>query len=132
MSKQDVELVKGVYDAFGRGDIPTVLAALDADVEWIEPGGGRAPSGTLRGVDSVASEVFGPSVIPGHFDEFKVTPQDFIDARDAVVVTGRYTGRSKSGTALDAPFCAVWQIRDGKLARYQNYTDSEPWTRAWS
>jgi ketosteroid isomerase-like protein len=33
MSEQNVEFVKGVYGAFSRGDIPTVLGAFADDVE---------------------------------------------------------------------------------------------------
>ncbi len=59
MSEQDVETIRGAYEAFGRGDIPAVLGILDPNVEWIEPGGGNSPSGTFNGPDAVASEVFG-------------------------------------------------------------------------
>ena len=29
-----VSVVKGVYEAFGRGDVPTILDKLDNAVEW--------------------------------------------------------------------------------------------------
>ena len=49
MSEQNVEWVKGVYDAFSRGDIPAVLGAFADDVEWFEaegmPYGGLYRSG---------------------------------------------------------------------------------------
>jgi len=34
MSEENRKTVQGMYDAFGRGDIGIVLAALDPDVEW--------------------------------------------------------------------------------------------------
>ena len=36
MSQQNVDIVQGMYKAFATGDIPTVLAALDPQVEWWE------------------------------------------------------------------------------------------------
>ena len=36
MSQENVKVVQGMYAAFAKGDIPSVLAALDGDVEWWE------------------------------------------------------------------------------------------------
>jgi hypothetical protein len=32
----DVRLLKNLCDAFGRGDIPTVLGAMSPDIKWYE------------------------------------------------------------------------------------------------
>src|SRR3954452_17156001 len=58
MSEQDVETIRGGYDAFNSGNPQGVLERMDADGEWVEPGGGNAPSGTFRGPQSVGEEVF--------------------------------------------------------------------------
>jgi len=130
MSQQDVGTMRAAYEAFNRGDVPTVLQALDEQIEWIEPGGGNAPRGTFGGPSSVANDVF--SVVPQHFDEFAAQPETFIDAADgALVVVGRFRGRSKSGQTLDVPFAHVWQMRNGKATRFANYVEAEPWARAW-
>ena len=68
MSQQDVQAVRGGYDAFNRKDIPAVLDLYDEQIEWIEAGGGRAPAGTFRGTQSVAKEVF--ATVPQNFDDF--------------------------------------------------------------
>ena len=65
MSQSDVTTIRGAYDAFNRGDIPAVLEAFDAQIEWYEPPGGKAPSGTWQGAETVAKEVFG--AVPEHF-----------------------------------------------------------------
>ena len=36
MAEQSVEVVKGLYEAFGRGDVPAVLGAMTEDIEWNE------------------------------------------------------------------------------------------------
>jgi SnoaL-like domain/Putative transposase len=39
MSEQaNEQLVRNLYDAFGRGDIPTILNMLADDVDWYDPG----------------------------------------------------------------------------------------------
>lgn len=129
MSQQDVSTLRSAYEAFNRGDIPAVLTAFDPEIEWHEPGGGRAPSGTYRGAQRVADEVF--STIPQTFDRFEAAAEQFIDAGEHLVVVGRFRGTAKSGQELDAPFAHVWLMRDGKAARFDNHPEAAPWTKAW-
>jgi uncharacterized protein len=45
----NVQLVQDVYGAFNRGDVPTVLGAMDPDMEWREAEGNPyQPSGGRR------------------------------------------------------------------------------------
>ena len=129
MAQQDVETMRGAYEAFNRADIPAVLAAFDDQIEWYEPGGGAAPRGTYHGTDRVGGEVF--AAVPQHFEEFRAEPERFIDAGEHLVVIGRFRGRSKRGQQLDAPFVHVWTMRDGKAARFDNHVEAAPWASAW-
>jgi ketosteroid isomerase-like protein len=36
MSQENVNVVRGRYEAFAKGDVPTIIAALDPKVEWRE------------------------------------------------------------------------------------------------
>jgi uncharacterized protein len=130
MSEQDVETVRGGYDAFNTGNPGGVLERLDAEVIWIEPGGGNAPSGTFNGPQSVGDDVL--SAVPQHFDEFTAEPENFDDQGDRIVVTGRFKGKAKSGAELDAAFEHVYEMKDGKIARLENNVDQDAWTAAWS
>jgi ketosteroid isomerase-like protein len=130
MSEQDVETIRGGYDAFNSGNPGGVLERLDPDVEWIEPGGGNAPAGTFHGPQSVGDEVF--SAVPEQFDEFRAEPDNYDDQGDRIVVTGRFKGRSKSGTELDAAFEHTYDMKDGKIARLENKVDEQAWIAAWS
>lgn len=33
---RSADLVRGIYDAFGKGDVPAVLGAMDPGIEWNE------------------------------------------------------------------------------------------------
>ncbi len=129
MSQQDVETMRSAYAAFNRGDIAAVLNVFDPNIEWHEPGGGRAPRGTFHGGQTVAQDVF--STIPENFDEFRADPEQFIDAGDHVVVVGHFHGRAKSGQELNVPYVHVWPMRNGKPVRFHNYVEAEPWATAW-
>jgi uncharacterized protein len=130
MSQENVDLVSGGYDDFNSGNIEGVTARFHPEIEWIEPGGGNAPSGTFRGPDSVANGVF--AAVPEHFDEFACTVEEASDQGDTVVMTVRFTGKNKSGAELDVPAEHVWEIRDGKVARFESKLDQGAWAEAWS
>ena len=129
MSQQDVQTIREGYEAFNRQDMTNVLERFDPKIEWIEPGGGRAPAGTYSGSQAVAEKVFG--LVPEHFEELRPEPEQFIDAGEHVAVVGRFRGRSKSGAALDAPFVHVWKMQNGKAVRFYNHVEQSAWTRAW-
>ena len=42
-----------------------------------------------------------------------------------VIVTGRYSGAYKAtGKKIDAQFAHFWTLADGKVTRFQQYTDT--------
>ena len=123
-TSSNIQLVQDTYTAFGRGDIDAVTAAMHPDIDWHEaehspwhaPGGHHGPT-------EVLTNVF--ARIPHDFDSFEVHPTAFHDAGETVIVEGRYRA-SAAGVAdpLDAQVCHVWTVRDGKLAGFQQYTDT--------
>jgi len=130
MSDQDVNTIRIAYEAFNRGDVPAVLEALDPQIEWYEPGGGRAPHGTFSGAESVANDVF--TRVAENFDEFEAQPEAFIDAGEHLVVVGTFRGRSKAGRQMQARYAHVWRMRDGKAVSFQNHAEAAPWAEGWS
>ena len=122
MTEQSVEIVEGAYAAFARGDVPAVLAAMADDIEWHEAEG-MPYGGVHRGGDAVARNVFGPLI--ADIDDFAVTPIELIPSGDTVAVVARYTGTGKStGKELDLEVAHVWDVRDGKLARFRQFADT--------
>jgi ketosteroid isomerase-like protein len=118
----NTDIVRGAYEAIGRGDVPSVLATLDPQVEWIEADG-FPTRGTYVGPDAVVNGVFGPLMT--EWDGFNVVPDEFIDGGDTVVSLGRYSGTYKgTGKAMSAAFAHVWTLRDGKAIRFRQYVDS--------
>jgi ketosteroid isomerase-like protein len=124
MSTESVAVVRSVYENFGKGDIPAVLAVLDPNIEWVESPQDFLPfGGTHRGPDGVVSGVF--MQVMAHFEEFAVVPERFHDAGDTVVVEGRAVGLSKSNRRLDAPAAWVWTVRHGKVVSNHNFHDTD-------
>ena len=122
MTEQNVQIVEDVYEAFARGDVAAVLAAMTDDVEWHEAEG-MPYGGVHRGGDAVAQNVFGP--ITTDIPDFAVTPTEMIASGDTVAVVVRYTGTGKStGEDLDLPVVHIWDVRDGKLERFRQFADT--------
>src|SRR5262245_30737479 len=121
----NMRLLKNLYDAFGRGDIPTVLAAMSPSIRWYQAEGNPyMPSGEAWvGPDSVLNNLF--MRIGAEWDEFTIHIRTFHDAGDSIIVEGRYTGMYKpTGKRMDAQMCHVWDVKDGKLTRFQQYVDT--------
>lgn len=127
--QSNTDMIRGLYDAFGRGDAATVLGALDQAVVWNEAENvGYDDRNPYIGPDAVAEGVFGR--ILRDFEGFTVTPQEFIAEGDTVVALGRYSGTSNATREkLDAQFVHVWKLRDGKVVSFQQYADTAQFSR---
>lgn len=124
MSKENVNLVKGMYDAFARGDVGSVLAAFDPSINWNEaenfPYADRNP---YVGPTAVAEGLFARLV--GEWEYWRLTINEFLDAGDAVVAMGRYHAVNKAtGKKIDAQFAHVWWVKEGKAVRFQQFADT--------
>lgn len=120
-----VNAVRGVYEAFAQGDVPAVLAGMDANIEWREAESNPyEPSGAAWiGPDAIVNNLF--MKLATEWDGFAVHPQQYHDAGETVVVEGRYSGKYKAtGADLDAQFCHVFKFKDDKVTSFQQFTDT--------
>jgi ketosteroid isomerase-like protein len=127
---KNADTVKAIYDAFGKGDVPAVLGAFDPHIHWQEAESFLyADRNPYVGPQAVAEGVF--QRIVSDLGNFAVVPQHYVEGGDAVVVEGRYKGTAKAtGAPIDAQFVHVWELHDGKVVRFQQYTDTLQWARA--
>ena len=122
MGEQSLDVVRGVYEAFGRGDVPAVLGAMADDIEW-HVAEGMPYGGVYHGGEAVAQNVFGP--ITQDIPDFAVKPEEFIASGDAVAAVVRYTGTGKAtGKQLNLPVVHVWDVRNGKIAQFRQFIDT--------
>ena len=120
----NVTILRGGYEAFAKGDVPTVLALFDAKVEWNEAEHVTYWTGApFQGSQAVVNGVF--SRIPKDFDGFRIEIRRMVASGDTVLVEARYRATAKAtGKPLDAQVAHVWDFRDGKVVRFQQYTDT--------
>jgi hypothetical protein len=124
LSQQNVATVRSLYEAFAKGDVPTVLGAFTPDAEWREAENFIYADGNpYVGAGAILQGVF--LRLATEWDKFAANPAQYFDAGDTVIVTGRYTGSYKAtGRSIDAQFAHFWTLQDGKVARFQQYADT--------
>jgi uncharacterized protein len=118
-------LIKEAYDGFARGDLAPLLGILDDDVEWFEAEHVTYwHGGAYRGPQAVVEGVLVP--IAQDFENFSINVRRILSCDDTVVVEARYTATSAtaSGKPLDAQVTHIFDFVNGKIMRFQQYTDT--------
>ena len=130
MSRENVELMQRMYEAFGKGDVQTVLERMDEGIEWHESENflyaDRSP---YVGPQTVLEGVF--MRLGEDWEVFEVVPDELLDAGDRVVALGRYNAKHRAtGKQVRPRFAHVWSVRDGKVTVFQQYTDTKGFSDA--
>lgn len=117
-----LDVVRAHYDASARGDLDGMLAVLAPDVRWTEAAG-SAYAGTYTGPAAVVSGVF--RRIDADWSSFTVEVDELLDAGDAVVALGRYTGTHRTtGRSMTARFAHVWRVAGGLVTGFEQIADT--------
>jgi ketosteroid isomerase-like protein len=121
VSRQNVDTVRTILEAFNRGDMRGFLDMCDPDIEWdlsqrlIDPE-------TYHGHEGI--EKFFEQQLEAWEEAPRMEVEDLMDAGDQVVAFVRVHGRGKgSGAAVDARIAQVWTIRRERATRLQYYGD---------
>jgi ketosteroid isomerase-like protein len=81
MSQENVNIIRGMYEAFAKGDVPTI--------------------------------------------------EEVLDAGDTAIGHGYYSGTyRKNGERVRAQFAHFFTFRDGKVVKFQQYTDTAQFLQA--
>ena len=116
------EILKGLYQAFAKGDVPAVLAGFAPDINWVEAEGFMY-GGNYVGADAIVQNIF--MKFGTEWEGFSVVPEQFIDGGDNVVALGNYSGKFlRTGKSMKAPFAHVWTFENGKVTKFVQYTDT--------
>jgi hypothetical protein len=130
MSDKAVEIIKGLYQAFARGDVAGVLGAFASEIEWTEAEG-FPYAGTYTGGEAILAGVF--MRLATEWQGFAAVPAEFVGQGETVVALGEYSGTYRAtGKSFRAPFVHVWRLRDGKIHRFRQHTDTVLVQRALS
>ena len=133
MPEDHVATVRSLYEAFGRGDVPTIIDALADDVEWeagavdhglplLAPGRGKEHvTAFFSQLADVEFKRFEPRLLFGSGDHvMAVIAVEFL-----VPKTGHSVREDAEGH--------LWTFGpDGRVAAFRHYVDTLQHSRAWS
>jgi ketosteroid isomerase-like protein len=122
--EDNIKTIQRIYEAFGRGDVATIVDGVTDDVDWgPDTSSSVAPwYGIRKGKDGVRSffEDFGSAM---EVDEFN--PFDFAANEDAVFTVVHFRGRARAtGKPVDMNLHHYFRFRGGKIARFRGTEDS--------
>jgi ketosteroid isomerase-like protein len=124
MSRENVEIVRGAWDAWSRGDMAALFEFYDPEVEWDMSHSYVPDMGVFHGHEGIR-EFFGEW--RAFFAEYWAEAQEFIEVGDSVIVRVHQGGRGRSSTVgVEMP--AYWQLyrlRGGRAVRVEIYRDEE-------
>ncbi len=132
MSRENVEIVRRVYDALRERDAATILALYDREVEF------HFAPGTL------ADHIGGGGSYHGHeglrafdrdlrqtFEDFETNYEELIDGGERVVSVSRYRARGRGGIEVDGPVqFGVWTIQGDQITQVAWFASREEALRA--
>ena len=113
MSRENLELVRGLFEAFNRGD-PDGIASLTTDDVEIVPLRAALEGTVYRGPD--AAHLFWAEAMDA-WTELQIDVQAVDDLGDRAVIAGLLRGRAQdTGIEVDASLGWVFAFRDGLIS----------------
>lgn len=120
MSSLDV--INALYESIAKKDWQRFKSLTDPKLEWIQNKG--FPKGRhSRGAEEVLKNVF--DVFSKDWETWSFDIEEYLDAGDNVIVLGAYQGRhKKTGKEFTAAAAHIFDLKDGRVRRFRQYTDT--------
>ena len=119
----NLEIIQELYRAFREKDYDAFLRICTPDLEWIQNEG--FPRGaTYRGAKAVVQGGF--KAFDENWESWSFNIEQYLDAGETVIVIGSYVGRNRStGKSFCSPAAHVYDLCDGKVSRFRQFTDTK-------
>ena len=128
MSREDFEVVQRAWEEFSGQTPEAALAYIHDDIELV-PFGAAMEGKTYRG--HAGWRDWWEHEIQANWETFETHAEDFEDVGERLLVFGHWVARGRtSGVELRRRATRVVDVRDGKNARWQTYTDRDEALRA--
>jgi ketosteroid isomerase-like protein len=117
MSRDDLEVVKAIYERWQRGDLAAEL--LDPEIDWSTP---HPDAAALHGRQEVVAFL---RRYAGTFEDYRMELEELRDLGDhRVLARFSESGRGKgSGVETHLRASGEWTIRDGRAIAFRADTD---------
>jgi ketosteroid isomerase-like protein len=120
VSKQNVDIVLGQFEATNRRDWTAVMAAFDEDVMLVVSSGAAPDAGVFHGREAVG-RWFG-DWLRAFGTDYRFEIEEARSAGDQVLVVARHHGRGRaSGAEVERIAANVFSMRGTKIVRVELY-----------
>jgi ketosteroid isomerase-like protein len=121
MSHSQDDTIRGLYEAFGRRDLPAVLAMLHEDIEWHAPEN-LPHGGDFRGREAVGRFFQG---IGEHWETLDVDLDALVSGGDRVVALAHAHGQLRAtGEQFEYSAAHAWTLRGDTPVRFDEYVNA--------
>jgi ketosteroid isomerase-like protein len=123
MASRNVDLIRPIYDDWGRGNWRPAYHVYDEHMEW-------GWSGEFLGLAGVHEDRRDPNprlrTWLREWECWRAEAEEFLEFGDYVVVLATYYGRGKgSGVEIRQQGAHVFKLRDGKVIRLEIFASRE-------
>jgi ketosteroid isomerase-like protein len=109
---RNADIVRQVFEAFSRRDLPALTSLCAPDVVFRPPTGRLAGrEGPYHGHEGLRAYLADVARV---WQELRSEPDEYVELDDRVVCTGRVYAWGV-GRVIDAPAGWVWRLRDGQV-----------------
>lgn len=116
------DIIRSTYEGSSEENGRNLLAVLSPGIEWTEAEG-FPYAGTYVGVEALMKGVF--HRLATEWDGYKAEVHTYLADGDRVAAFGVYSGTYKAtGKSMTAHFAHLYELRDGKIIRMQQYVDT--------
>lgn len=109
---ENKKMVERYMDGFNKSDHAQILGCLTDDVEWVIPGMFHGV-GKAQFDHEIENDAF--------VGRPTVTVSRMTEENDVVIAEGAVKAQRKDGGLLNAVFCDVFELRDGKIKKVVSY-----------
>lgn len=124
MSKENLEVVRKLFESVERRDLAGVLAAYDGNIV-IREAASLPYGGEYRGIKGAQKHSYGYVQAWENFqaDGEQKMDAEFFEAGDYVIVKWRQRAKSED-QKLDLPATSIYRLRDGKIIESEMFQDT--------
>ncbi|WP_144223544.1 nuclear transport factor 2 family protein [Mesorhizobium amorphae] len=122
MSK-NYEAIKAHYAGSDKKDLAAMMAPITDRTAWTEMAG-FPYAGTYVGTVAIIEGVF--KRIGDEWEGYTFTLERLVDGGSTILGIGTYSGTYKrTGKPMKARVVHVWDVEDGKVLRFEQFTDTK-------
>ena len=129
-ANENVEIIRGGYDAFNSGDLDALAEIFDENVVWHTPGR-----------SSMANDYQGREAAFAYFGRlgqetggnFRAELRHLLANDDDLVAGVQQNTGERNGKRLAVDVCLVFQLKDGRITEgWEHIQDLYAWDDFWS